>query len=103
MVETHGDVILESEIQKKKKKWGWMDEWVDRNQDGMAGKLRGKGSLEETRWARQLQTTQQWCWQKAQQAPVALMLSHTDFFHSVHVSFYFYTWIMARIRNKKGR
>lgn len=28
---------------------------------------------------------------------------HTDFLHSVHVSFYFYTWIMARMKKKKGR
>lgn len=36
-----------------------------------------------------VQTTQQWCWQKAQQAPVPLMLFHTDFLHSVRVSFLF--------------
>lgn len=49
------------------------------------------------------QTDQQQCWQKAQQAPVPLMHFHTDFLHSVHVSFYFYTWIVARMEKKKGR
>lgn len=71
---------------------------MDRHQARMAGDLEGEGNSKEMRWPRELQTSQQWCWQKAQRAPLALTLFHTDFFHSVHVSFYFYTWTVARIR-----
>lgn len=63
----------------------------------LEGELKDKDSLQERSWPRRANSS------VGRRLSRLLMHFHTDFLHSVHVSFYFYTWIMARMKKKKGR